>query len=240
MRPVVLITGGSNGIGASSAIDFASRGYDVVINYNTSYQNAIEIENYIKAHFNVNVLIIKADVSSEYEVVAMVENIIEKFGRIDVLVNNAGVKKNAPLMSKKVDDFRKTLSVNLIGTFIVSKYVSKWMMEQKSGKIINVAASISNEPECIDYDVSKAGVITLTKTFANYLSPYVTVNAVAPGKVDTNLNRELEIGVIEKETEKILLKRFAESSEISKVICFLASDDAGYINGEVITVDGGK
>lgn len=243
MRPVVLVTGASNDIGASTVVEFASKGYNVVINYDTSYQNAVELEKYVKSVLNVDTMIIKADVSSEFEVRAMIENIIDKFDKIDVLVNNATIIEDKPLMARSVDDFVKTVNTNLIGTFIVSKYASKWMMEKKSGKIINVAAASgidSYSSGTIDYDATKAGIVSLTKNFAVHLAPYVNVNAVAPGWVDTFTNNNLPIDAIENELHKILLKRFADPQEIAKVIYFLASEEASYINGEVIKVDGGR
>jgi 3-oxoacyl-[acyl-carrier protein] reductase len=243
MRPVVLVTGASNDIGASTVVEFASKGYNVIINYDTSYQNAAELEKYVKSVLNVDTMIIKADVSSEFEVRAMIENIIDKFDKIDVLVNNATIIEDKPLMARSVDDFVKTVNTNLIGTFIVSKYASKWMMEKKSGKIINVAAANgidSYSSGTIDYDATKAGIVSLTKNFAVHLAPYVNVNAVAPGWVDTFTNNNLPIDAIENELHKILLKRFADPQEIAKVIYFLASEEASYINGEVIKVDGGR
>lgn len=243
MNPVVLITGASNGIGASTVIEFASHGYNVVINYNTSQKNALELSSYIKQKFNVDAYIVKADISSEFQVKAMIEGVIEKYGQIDVLVNNAGIIIDKPLMDRTIEDFRNTISVNLIGTFIVSKYASKWMLERKIGKIINVTSTKgidANLQTSIDYDAASAGIISLTKNFAKHCSPYINVNAVAPGWVNTNMNKDLTIDFVGEETEKILLKRFADPEEIAKVIYFLASDAGNYINGEVIKIDGGK
>lgn len=243
MRPVILVTGASNDIGASTIVEFANKGYDVVINYDANYQNAVELEKYVRSVLNVDTMIIKADVSSEYEVRAMIENIIDKFGKIDVLVNNATTVEKKPLMSRSVADFTKTVNINLIGTFIVSKYASKWMMERKSGKIINVTSTNGIDgysPETIDFDATKAGIISLTKNFAVHLAPYINVNAVAPGWVDTFNNSSFSIDTIEGELNKILLKRFADPQEIAKIIYFLSSDEASYINGEIIKIDGGK
>ena len=243
MNPVALITGGSNGIGASTVIEFASHGYNVVINYNTSQKNALELAGYVKQKFGVDAYVVKADISSEFQVQAMIEGVIDKYGQIDVLVNNAGIIIDKPLMDRTVEDFRNTVSVNLIGTFIVSKYASKWMLERKRGKIINVAASKgidSGTPTSVDYDATKAGIISLTKNFAVHCAPYINVNAVAPGWVNTNMNQDLPIDFVGEEIEKILLKRFADPEEIAKVIYFLASDSGNYINGEVIKIDGGR
>ena len=135
------------------------------------------------------------------------------------------------------------LETNLVGTFLVSKYVSEHMLKEKSGKIINIAstnATYSYYPESLDYDASKAGIISLTHNLALHLSPYITVNAVSPGWTKTDMNKDLSKEQIKKEEEKILLKRFAQPQEIAKVITFLSSDDANYINNQIINVDGGE
>ena len=172
----------------------------------------------------------------------MVEKVIDAFGRVDVLVNNAAIAIDTTFEDKTVENFRKILDTNLIGTFIVSKYVGKYMLENKSGVIINVASTNGIDtiyPESLDYDASKAGVISLTKNLALQYAPYIRVNAVAPGWVNTDMNKELDQAFIEKENKKILLNRFARPEEIAKVIYFLSTPDASYINSEVIRIDGG-
>lgn len=172
----------------------------------------------------------------------MVEEVIEEFHHIDVLVNNAGIAIDTIFEDKTVNNFLKTLEVNLIGTFLVSKYVGKYMLENKKGSIINVSSTNGIDtiyPESLDYDASKAGVISLTKNLALEYAPYIRVNSVAPGWVVTDMNQDLSHEFIENEEKHILLKRFADSIEIAKVILFLAGNDASYINGEVIRVDGG-
>lgn len=239
---VVLITGASRGIGAEAAKVFASNNYNVVINYNNSPDVALKLKEEIENKYHVTALCIKCDVSNELEVKSMVEKTIDTFGHIDVLVNNAGIAIDTTFEDKTVEDFRKILDTNLIGTFIVSKYVGKYMLENKSGTIINVASTNGIDtiyPESLDYDASKAGVISLTKNLALQYAPYIRVNAVAPGWVNTDMNKELDQAFIEKENEKILLNRFAQPEEIAKVIYFLATPDASYINSEVIRIDGG-
>lgn len=243
MEKVVLITGSSKGIGKATAVEFAKiGGYKVVIIYLTDKENAEKLSNYLKEKYKIETLVIKADVSNEEQVKNMIQEIISKFGRIDVLVNNAGIAIDKEFENRTVEDWKRTLEVNTIGTFLVSKYASENMMENKSGKIINVSSTNGINtffPSSIDYDASKAAIINLTYNLAIQFAPYINVNAVAPGWVNTEMNKELPKDLIEEETEKIYKKRLAEPEEIAKVICFLASEDAEYINGTVIKVDGG-
>lgn len=243
MEKVALITGSSKGIGKATAVEFAKiGGYKVVINYLTDKENAEKLSNYLKEEYKIEALLIQADVSNEEQVKNMIQEIINKFGRIDVLVNNAGIAIDKEFEDRTAEDWKRTLEVNTIGTFLVSKYASENMMENKSGKIINVSSTNGINtffPSSIDYDASKAAIINLTYNLAIQFAPYINVNAVAPGWVNTEMNKELPKDLIEKETEKIYKKRFAEPEEIAKVICFLASEDAEYINGTVIKVDGG-
>lgn len=208
----------------------------------TDRENAEELSNYLKQEYKIETMVIKADVSEEEQVKSMVQEIINKFGRIDVLVNNAGIAIDKEFEDRTVEDWKRTLEVNTIGTFLVSKYASENMMENKSGKIINVSSTNGINtffPSSIDYDASKAAIINLTYNLAIQFAPYINVNAVAPGWVNTDMNKELPKDLIQEETEKIYKRRFAEPEEIAKVICFLASEDAEYINGTVIKVDGG-
>ena len=242
MSKVVLVTGSSKGIGRATAIEFAKRGYKVVINYLTDKKNAEELQEKLKQEYKIETLVIKADVSNEEQVKNMVQEIINKFGKIDVLVNNAGIAIDKEFEDRTVQDWKRTLEVNTIGTFLVSKYASENMMKNKSGKIINVSSTNGINtffPSSIDYDASKAAIINLTYNLAIQFAPYINVNAVAPGWVNTEMNKELPKDLIQEETEKIHKKRFAEPEEIAKVICFLASEDAEYINGTVLKVDGG-
>ena len=172
----------------------------------------------------------------------MVTTIMNEFGHIDVLVNNAGIAIDKEFEDRTIEDWNITLKTNLIAPFIVSKYIGKEMMNQKKGTIINVSSTNGINtffPTSIDYDASKAGLINLTHNLAIQYAPYINVNCVAPGWVNTEMNKELPKELIEEETNKIYKKRFAEPSEIGKVICFLASEDASFINDEVIKVDGG-
>ena len=239
----VLITGASRGLGKSIAVKFAENNYNIVINYNNSKNEALELERYIKDNYQVEVITIKADVGNEIEVKNMFNEIINKFNVIDIVVNNAGIAIDTIFEDKTVDNFHKILDTNLVGTFLVSKYASTYMLERKEGNIINISSTNGIDtyyPYSMDYDASKAGVISLTKNLSKELSPYIRVNCVCPGWINTDMNKNLDKEYIEEEIKKINLKRFAEPMEIANVVYFLASDDASYVNGAVIVVDGGK
>lgn len=239
---VALVTGSSRGIGAATIMEFAKKGYSVVINYVNSEEEAMALKKQVEEEYHVASLAIKADVSREEEVSNMIEEVIHTFGHIDCLVNNAGIAIDTLFEDKTVENFRKTLDVNLIGTFLVSKYVGKYMLKEKKGSIINISSTNGIDtvyPMSLDYDASKAGVISLTRNLAIQYAPYIRVNSVAPGWVLTDMNQELDSEFIKEECDSILENRFADPSEIAKVVVFLASDDASYINNEVIRVDGG-
>ena len=239
----ILITGASRGIGYQTAYEVAKEGANVIINYNNSIKQAKELEQLLKKEFGTKTLLVKADIKNEQEIIEMVNESIKHFQKIDVLINNAGICKDTTFEDKTKEKFMEILETNLVGTFLVSKHVSQHMLKEKSGKIINIAstnATYSYYPESLDYDASKAGIISLTHNLALHLSPYITVNAVSPGWTKTDMNKDLSKEQIKKEEEKILLKRFAQPQEIAKVITFLSSDDANYINNQIINVDGGE
>ena len=243
MKKVVLVTGASKGIGKATAIEFAKHDYNIVINYYSDNAKAEEVKKYIIENYDVDVMLCKADVSKEDEVKNMVNEVINHFGKIDVLVNNAGIAIDTTFEDKTVENFRRTLDVNLIGQFICARAVSKYMLKEGSGSIINISSNTGFEqyyPYGLDYDASKAGVISLTHNLAVEFAPTIRVNSVAPGWVNTEMNKELDEEFVKEECEKIFLGRFAEPSEIAKVVVFLASDDASYINGEIIRLDGGN
>ncbi len=239
---VVWVTGSSSGIGEATIKEFASLGADVVIHYYQHKEQAESIEKFIQSHYQVETLLVQGDVANEEDVKRMVEEVLSKFGQIDVLVNNAGIAIDTTFEDKTVDNFRRTLDVNLIGTFLMGKYIGKIMFNQKTGRIINISSTNGIDtvyPESIDYDASKAGVLSLTKNLAIQYAPYVLVNTLAPGWVNTPMNQELDSEMIEAEEKKILLGRFASPEEIAHVVVFLASDKASYINASVLRVDGG-
>lgn len=236
-KKVVLVTGGSRGIGRAIVLEFARLGYSVVINYNYSYDLALEVLDEVNG-LGVEGIIVKADISNEDEVINMFETIKSKFNRLDIVVNNAGISMDNYLETKSVSEFRRVIDINLVGTFIVSKYASKYM---NKGTIINIASN--NAYEChqsfsMDYDASKAGIISLTKNLAASL-PHIRVNAVAPGWINTEPVKSMNPDVIKTEEDKIIMNRFGTPEEVASVVAFLASDKASYINGSVIRVDGG-
>lgn len=243
MSKVALVTGSNRGIGKSCIIEFAKKGVDVVINYCHHQEEALELEKYLNENYDVKTLVIKCDVSKEDEVEDMFSKILDTFGGLDILVNNAAICRDNLLFDKSVKDFKRILDVNLVGTFLCSKYASKIMLAKKSGKIINISSTNALDtyyPESADYDASKAGIISLTHNFALELAPFINVNCVCPGWVKTAMNKNLTYEQINKEKKKILLNRFAEVEDISKVVIFLASSKANYINDTIIRVDGGK
>ena len=226
---VVLITGASKGIGQATAVKFAKEGYNVVVNYFSSFDGALATKQLVEK-YNVECMIYKCDVSKEHEVKDMIDNIILKFGKIDCVVNNAGIA---------IDTLPLEKNVNVIGVYLVSKYASKYM---DKGSIINISSTNglnSYYPYSLDYDASKAGVISLTHNFATLLAPNIRVNAVTPGWVNTEMNKELDEDYIKEECKNIFLNRFAEPVEVANVIYFLASSESSYINNSIIRVDGG-
>jgi len=238
---VVLVTWASKGIGKATALEFAKEGAIVVVNYMSSEKEAVLVVDEIK-HIGWEWMAIKCDISQEGEVQEMAENIVKKFGRIDVLVNNAWIVFDVPFFERTVEQWKRTLDVNLLGTYLCSKYVSEVMLKNNWGRIINVSstnAMDSFSPDAMDYDASKAWIIVLTRDLAKQLAPKIQVNAVAPGWVNTDMNKDLPEDFIQEENEKIYIKRFAQPNEIANVILFLASERASYINGSTLKVDGG-
>ena len=240
-RKTVLVTGAARGIGKEVALKFADQGYNVVINYvsdNTDV-NALKQEFQEK---NVECLIIKADVSNAEEVTKLVEKSIEKFEKIDVLVNNAGITKDNLLLRMTEEEFDKVIEINLKGTYLVTKAVSKYMMKKRQGSIINLSSVVGvsgNAGQC-NYSASKAGIIGFTKSVAKELaSRNIRVNSVAPGFIATDMTAVLPDNVKETINNQIPLKRIGSAKEVAELIYFLGSDLSSYITGQVINIDGG-
>ena len=233
----VVITGASRGIGAACAHIFAKNNYNVVINYKSDTDKALKLKEELINKYGVEVLLVQGDVSIETEVKEMFEKIKNKFKKIDCVVNNAGIAIDNDYLEKTSHEFMKVIETNLLGTFLVSKYASLLMDE---GSIINISsncATVASYPDGMDYNASKAGVITLTKDFAKRLAPKIRVNAVLPGWIDTDMNKDINPEFKKKEIDKILLNRFGTPEEVANVVYFLTT--ATYINGSLITVDGG-
>ena len=240
-RKVALITGGARGIGKQVALKFAENGYNIVINY-VSDKTDIEA---IKKEFEekkVEVLLVKANVISVEESENMVKQAIERFGHIDVLVNNAGITRDGLLMRMKEEDFSEVIEVNLKGTFHVTKAVIPYMIKKKSGNIINISSVVGvagNAGQC-NYAASKAGVIGFTKSLAKEVaSRNIRVNAVAPGFIQTDMTEVLSDSVKENINGQIPLKRMGNAREVANVVYFLGSEESSYITGQVIHIDGG-
>ena len=241
-KKTVIITGSSRGIGASTAIYFAEKGFNVVINYVSNKETADKLSREITEKYQVDTLVIKCDVSNESEVTNMLQLTKEKFGRIDVLVNNAGIAIDTTLEDKTVNNFQKILDINLIGTFLTCKHIGTYMKEQGYGSIVNISSTNGIDsfyPYSMDYDASKAGVISLTHNFALHYAPTLRVNCIAPGWVNTEMNKELDEKYINDECEHILLGRFSEPIEIAKEIYHVAVEST-YLNDSVIKIDGGR
>ena len=215
MRKTVLITGGSRGLGASISRIFAQNNYNIIINYKERDINAFNLKKELESSYNVDVLLVKADISVEEEVKEMFQNIIQKYPKIDVLVNNASIALDNDLDNKDALEFKRVLDVNLLGTYLVTKFSLDLF---DTGSIINVASTNGIDTgyiESIDYDASKAGVIALTHDFARVLAPDIRVNAVAPGWINTDMTSNLNPEFKKNEIDKILLKRFADPEEVA-------------------------
>lgn len=236
----VLVTGASRGIGAAIVRRFASEGANVTINYLSNGDKATALAEECVG-LGAKTLILQADVSDESAVEELIKKTVSHFGSIDILVNNAGVVFDVPFSEKSSDLWRKTIDVNLNGTYYVTKYAAPHLTN--GGSIINISSTNGIDayhPDSIDYDVSKAGVIMFTKAIARDLAVKgIRINTVAPGWIDTDMNTDLPSDYIDSETAKISLGRFAKPEEIASVVQFLASDDASYVTGSVIVVDGG-
>ena len=239
---VALITGGSRGIGKSIAEKFAKNGYNLVINYVSDSTKTEELAKEFQDGNNIEVLFIKGDVTDFNSCENMVKQTIEKFGKIDVLVNNAGITKDGLLMRMKEEDFDKVINVNLKGTFNVTKTVVPYMMKQKNGRIVNISSVVGvtgNAGQC-NYAASKAGIIGFTKSLAKELaSRNILANAVAPGFIKTDMTNVLSDAVKETINTQIPLKKMGESSEVANAVYFLGNEENTYITGQVLNVDGG-
>lgn len=240
-KKVALITGGSRGIGKAIALEFANNNYDLVINYVSDKTDLEALTTEFKQK-GAQVLFVKTDVTSFIDCEEMVKSAIQRFEKIDVLVNNAGITKDGLLMRMKEEDFNKVVDINLKGTFNVTRNIVPYMVKQRQGRIINISSvvGVTGNAGQANYAASKAGIIGFTKTVAKELaSRNIQANAVAPGFIDTDMTEVLSDAVKESIYSQIPLKRMGRSEEVAKVVYFLASDASSYITGQVINVDGG-
>ena len=241
MEKYALITGATRGIGKQIAITLAKQGYNIALNYRKENE---ELENTKKEieEIGVQVLAVKGDVANFEDCENFVKQVIERFGQIDVLVNNAGITKDMLLIRMKKEDFEQVIDTNLVGTFNVTKNVVPYMMKARSGRIINISSvvGISGNAGQTNYSASKAGIIGFTKSLAKEIaSRNIFVNAVAPGFIETNMTDVLKDDVKQEIAKNIPLKRMGTAQDVANVVKFLASDDSSYITGQVINVDGG-
>lgn len=238
----VLITGGSRGIGKAVAIKFAEKGNQIIINYVSEKTDTEKLKNELLEAGAKDVLLIKADVSNSEDVKNMVKESIEKFEKIDILVNNAGITKDNLLMRMSEEEFDKVIQINLKGTYLVTKEVTKYMMKKRSGSIVNLASVVGvagNAGQC-NYAASKAGIIGFTKSIAKELaSRNIRANAVAPGFIETDMTNVLKEEIKENINSKIPLRRMGSAKEVAELVYFLGEDASSYITGQVINVDGG-
>lgn len=241
MSKVALITGATRGIGRKIAITLAKEGYDIALNYRKENEELESVKKEIEEN-KVTCFAVKGDVSNFEECEELAKQIIEKFGRIDVLVNNAGITKDMLLMRMKKEDFEQVIDVNLVGTFNVTKNVISYMLKARTGRIINISSvvGISGNAGQTNYAASKAGMIGFTKSLAKEVaSRGVLVNAVAPGFIETSMTAVLKEEVKEEIAKSIPLKRMGTAQDVANVVKFLASEDSSYITGQVLSVDGG-
>ncbi len=238
---VTIVTGASRGIGRSVAIELAKLGAKVVINYAGNQAAAEEVKNLIVSAGG-QAIVIKADVGNIEAVDAMVKETIDTFGRIDVLVNNAGITRDNLLMRMKEEDWDAVMNINLKGVFVCTKAISRIMMKQRAGKIINMTSVVGlmGNAGQANYAAAKAGVIGFTKSMAKELaSRGITVNAIAPGFISTDMTAVLSEQVKKELAEKIPVGRLGSPEDVAAAVAFLASDSANYITGQTLNVDGG-
>lgn len=236
---IALITGASRGLGKEIAIIFAQNKVNVIINYYHSEKEAQELATFLKEKYQIEVMLIKCNISEEKEVESMIKKIGQKEKKIDIIVNNAGSSNDSIFLDKTKEDFMNILSTNLIGPFLVCKYALKIM---EKGSIINISSTNAidtNYPYSADYDASKAGLNSLTNNLADALAPNIRVNTIAAGWMNTDMSKNLDLEFKQEEERKILLGRFAEPKEIAEVVYFLTTEKASYINKSIIRVDGG-
>lgn len=238
---VAVVTGASRGIGRAIALTLAGYGASVVVNYNGSKDKAEEVVNEIKANGG-NAVSYQADISDFEAVKTMFADVVKELGKIDILVNNAGITRDNLILKMSEEDFDAVINTNLKGVFNCLKHASRIMLKQKGGRIVNISSivGVTGNPGQTNYSAAKAGVIGMTKTLAKELgSRGITVNAVAPGYINTDMTAVLSDELKGKVTENIPLRRLGEVADIAEAVAFLASDKAAYITGQTIQIDGG-
>lgn len=241
-KKTALITGAARGIGREIAIKLAKEGYDVAINYRTMNDELQQLKTRIEQDCNVKCALVQGDVASFEDAEKMVKETVEALGKIDVLVNNAGITKDGLLMRMAKEDFESVIDINLVGTFNVTRNVIPLMVKQKSGRVINISSvvGVAGNAGQTNYSASKAGIIGFTKSLAREVaSRNILVNAVAPGFIATDMTSVLNDAQKENISTQIPLKRMGTAEDVANLVKFLASEEASYITGQVINVDGG-
>lgn len=236
-----VVTGASRGIGRAVALELAEQGANVVVNYSGSEAKAYEVVEAIKEMGN-EAIAVRCNVGNMEDVQAMMKEALTQFGTIDILVNNAGITRDNLLMRMKEDEWDDVININLKGVFNATKAVTRQMMKQRSGRIINIASivGVMGNAGQANYVAAKAGVIGLTKSTARELaSRHITVNAIAPGFITTDMTDKLTEEVKTEMLKQIPLARFGEAKDIASVVSFLASEKSAYITGQTLHVDGG-
>lgn len=242
MKKVALITGSSRGMGRAEAYEFAKNGYNIILNYIKSSEKADLIKKEIESLYKVKVLSIQADLSNEKDIRRLVEESYKQFGQIDVLVNNAGIAPYSSVENKSIESMEETMKVNLYAPFLLTQLIAPRMVNRKYGKIVNISTidvMKTYNAESMEYDASKSALISLTKTSALAYAPYVNVNCVCPGWIHTDMTEQNGEDINNYFLKKICKERFGEPEEVAKLVRFLCSDDAEFIDGEVICIDGG-
>ena len=236
-----LVTGASRGIGRAIAKALAAEGAAVIVNYNGSKEAAEEVAEEIRAAGG-KASVYGCSVADQEAVEKMIKQIISEYKRLDILVNNAGITRDNLILKMKEEEFEDVMNTNLKGVFHTSKYAAKQMLKQKAGSIVNISSisGIMGNAGQTNYAASKAGVIGFTKSLARELaSREIRVNAIAPGFIETEMTEKLPESAVEAGKKQIPFGRFGKAEEVAKAVCFLASEDASYITGQVLLVDGG-
>ena len=242
MNKTILITGSTSMIGTEIAKLLAKKQYNIILHYNKSEERANLLKEELINDYHIECMTIRCDLKEEKEI----DEMLNKLPNIDILINNAAIELNSDFNDKTFSTFEEVLKTNLIGPFVLSKHLGSLMYKNKYGKIINISSNNAidqYDPSTIEYDVSKAGLISLTHNLALQYAPYVNVNAISPGWIKTDpvnkLNKELNGMLEQEESKKILKERFGEPKEVASLVAYLISDEAEYINNEVIRIDGG-
>lgn len=238
---VVFVTGAARGIGKEICLVMAKEGYDISLNYRTKTDEVEELKREIES-YGVRCCIVQGDIANFEECENMIKETVDTLGKIDVLVNNAGITKDGLLMRMNKEDFTKVIDINLVGTFNVTRNVIPLMVKQRSGRIISISSvvGVAGNAGQTNYSASKAGIIGFTKSLAKEVaSRNILVNAIAPGFVATDMTKVLSDDIKENINANIPLKRMGTANDIAKAVKFLSSDDSSYITGQVLHVDGG-